>query len=101
MLKFRSGENCCAPPDSIATSASGTITLAYNPTVSGLTFNALSELGFLARGDMQTGHREGYVLSIDPDSSNSHFKLTKLTAEQSSYLNVPAQGPFKPEQYRY
>lgn len=28
-------------------------------------------------------------------------KLTKLTAEQSAYLNVPASGPFKPEQYRY
>lgn len=28
-------------------------------------------------------------------------KLTKLTAEQAKYLNVPADGPFKPEQYRY
>ena len=28
-------------------------------------------------------------------------KLTKLTQEQSAYLNVPAQGPFKTEQYRY
>ena len=28
-------------------------------------------------------------------------KLTKLTAQQSAYLNVPAQGPFKAEQYRY
>ena len=28
-------------------------------------------------------------------------KLTKLTEDQASYLNVPAQGPFKPEWYRY
>ncbi len=28
-------------------------------------------------------------------------KLTKLTEQQSAYLNVPAQGPFKAEQYRY
>jgi adenosylhomocysteinase len=28
-------------------------------------------------------------------------KLTKLTAEQAKYLNISAEGPFKPEQYRY
>jgi adenosylhomocysteinase len=28
-------------------------------------------------------------------------KLTKLSPEQSAYLNVPAEGPFKSEQYRY
>ncbi|MEE2902470.1 MAG: adenosylhomocysteinase [Myxococcota bacterium] len=28
-------------------------------------------------------------------------KLTKLTDEQASYLNISAQGPFKPEWYRY
>jgi adenosylhomocysteinase len=28
-------------------------------------------------------------------------KLTKLTAEQASYLGVSAEGPFKPEYYRY
>lgn len=28
-------------------------------------------------------------------------KLTKLTAEQADYLNLPQQGPFKPENYRY
>jgi len=27
--------------------------------------------------------------------------LTTLTEEQSSYLNVPVEGPFKPEHYRY
>ncbi|NDC80959.1 MAG: adenosylhomocysteinase, partial [Verrucomicrobia bacterium] len=28
-------------------------------------------------------------------------KLTKLTKEQSDYLGVPVEGPFKPEHYRY
>ena len=28
-------------------------------------------------------------------------KLTKLTKEQSEYLGVPVEGPFKPEHYRY
>lgn len=28
-------------------------------------------------------------------------KLTKLTSKQSSYLSVPAGGPYKPEHYRY
>jgi adenosylhomocysteinase len=28
-------------------------------------------------------------------------KLTQLTAEQAAYIGVAAQGPFKPDQYRY
>ena len=28
-------------------------------------------------------------------------KLTKLTPKQAEYLGLPANGPFKPEQYRY
>ncbi|GLI92484.1 adenosylhomocysteinase [Methylocystis echinoides] len=28
-------------------------------------------------------------------------KLTKMTPEQAAYLNLPANGPFKPEHYRY
>lgn len=28
-------------------------------------------------------------------------KLTKLTPEQSSYLGVPSEGPYKPDHYRY
>jgi adenosylhomocysteinase len=28
-------------------------------------------------------------------------KLTKLTEEQSTYLGVPVEGPFKPDHYRY
>jgi adenosylhomocysteinase len=28
-------------------------------------------------------------------------KLTKLTKDQADYLGIPAEGPFKPEHYRY
>ena len=28
-------------------------------------------------------------------------KLTKLTKKQADYLGIPAEGPFKPEHYRY
>ena len=28
-------------------------------------------------------------------------KLTKLTKKQAEYLGVPAEGPYKPEHYRY
>ena len=28
-------------------------------------------------------------------------QLTQLTSEQADYINVPIQGPYKPEQYRY
>ena len=28
-------------------------------------------------------------------------KLTKLSGEQASYIGVPAEGPFKPDHYRY
>jgi adenosylhomocysteinase len=28
-------------------------------------------------------------------------KLTRLTAEQAEYIGVPAEGPYKPEMYRY
>jgi len=28
-------------------------------------------------------------------------KLTKLTQKQAEYLGVPAEGPFKPDYYRY
>jgi adenosylhomocysteinase len=28
-------------------------------------------------------------------------KLTKLAKKQAEYLGVPADGPYKPEHYRY
>ncbi|MGB0678174.1 MAG: adenosylhomocysteinase [Polyangiales bacterium] len=49
-----------------------------------------------------------YVLPKELDEKVAHLhlgklgaKLTKLTATQADYLGIPAQGPFKPEGYRY
>uniref|UniRef100_A0A6V7JKC6 S-adenosyl-L-homocysteine hydrolase NAD binding domain-containing protein n=1 Tax=Bracon brevicornis TaxID=1563983 RepID=A0A6V7JKC6_9HYME len=28
-------------------------------------------------------------------------KLTKLTPEQAKYLDIPVDGPYKPDHYRY
>ena len=28
-------------------------------------------------------------------------KLTKLTKEQSDYIGIPVDGPYKPDHYRY
>jgi len=28
-------------------------------------------------------------------------KMTRLTPEQAAYLNLPVEGPFKPDHYRY
>ncbi|MBE2181648.1 MAG: adenosylhomocysteinase [Chthoniobacterales bacterium] len=49
-----------------------------------------------------------YVLpkKLDEEVARLHLekigvKLTKLTKEQSEYLSVPVEGPYKPEHYRY
>jgi len=44
--------------------------------------------------------------ALDEEVARLHLakigvKLEKLTAKQSKYLGVPAEGPFKPEHYRY
>ena len=43
--------------------------------------NSTTELGFLARGNM--AGTEGYVLSLEPHSTNSYFSLLKLNASSS------------------
>jgi adenosylhomocysteinase len=49
-----------------------------------------------------------YVLPkhLDEEVARLHLaalgvNLTELTADQSDYLGVPVEGPYKPEQYRY
>jgi len=53
------------------------------------------------------GHQV-YVLPkhLDEQVAQLHLerigvKLTRLTAQQSAYLGLPADGPFKPDHYRY
>ena len=57
----------------------------------------------------RTTYKSGvYRLSkkLDEEVARLHLekigvKLTKLTPKQADYLGVPAEGPFKPEHYRY
>jgi len=49
-----------------------------------------------------------YYLSkkLDEEVARLHLKklgvkLTKLTKEQADYINIPVDGPYKPEHYRY
>jgi adenosylhomocysteinase len=52
--------------------------------------------------------REVYTLpkQLDEKVARLHLakvgaKLTRLTAEQADYIGVPAEGPYKPDYYRY
>ena len=43
---------------------------------------------------------------LDEEVASSHLgaldiKLTKLSTEQSDYLGIPVDGPYKPDHYRY
>jgi adenosylhomocysteinase len=49
-----------------------------------------------------------YILpkKLDEKVARSHLAqigvhLTELTAEQAAYINVPVEGPYKPDHYRY
>jgi len=41
------------------------------------------------------------VLDEDKILGSLNIKLTKLSEEQSGYLGIPVDGPYKPEHYRY
>ncbi|MBN1525387.1 MAG: adenosylhomocysteinase [Spirochaetales bacterium] len=64
----------------------------------------------LAQIDLATQKREigVYTLSkkLDEEVARLHLsqlqaKLTTLTKQQADYLNIPVEGPYKPEHYRY
>ena len=49
-----------------------------------------------------------YILpkQLDEEVARLHLdhlgvKLTRLTSDQAKYINVPVEGPYKPEHYRY
>ncbi len=58
--------------------------------------------------DHATYEKKVYVLpkKLDEEVARLHLeklgaKLTKLTPEQAAYIDVPVEGPYKPDQYRY
>ena len=44
-------------------------------------------------------HLDEKVASLHLQKLDVH--LTQLSSEQAEYLNVPQEGPFKPDHYRY
>ena len=43
---------------------------------------------------------------LDEEVASSHLealgiKLTKMSTDQSEYLGIPMEGPYKPDHYRY
>ncbi|MBE9536729.1 MAG: adenosylhomocysteinase [Proteobacteria bacterium] len=70
------------------------------------TNQVLAQIEFFVRGD-DYGNKV-YVLPkvLDEKVARLHLKkiginLTTLTKEQSDYIDIPVDGPYKPEHYRY
>ena len=58
--------------------------------------------------DSKSMEKKVYLLpkELDEEVARLHLdqlgaKLTKLNSKQAAYIGVPAEGPFKPEGYRY
>ncbi len=59
-------------------------------------------------GDTEGYQKQVYTLSkrLDEKVARLHLdalgvRLTELTPEQSAYLGIPVDGPYKPDHYRY
>lgn len=73
------------------------------------TNQVLAQIELFTKHNTPDAYKIGlYVLpkTLDEEVARLHLdklgvKLTKLTQDQASYLGVPANGPFKPEHYRY
>jgi adenosylhomocysteinase len=70
------------------------------------TNQVLAQLELWQRNDQY--QKRVYVLpkALDEEVARLHLgqlgvKLTQLTPEQSAYIGVPAEGPYKPDHYRY
>uniref|UniRef100_A0A1I7YX57 Adenosylhomocysteinase n=1 Tax=Steinernema glaseri TaxID=37863 RepID=A0A1I7YX57_9BILA len=73
------------------------------------TNQVLAQIELYTKRDTAEAYKVGlFVLpkTLDEEVASLHLeklgvKLTKLTKEQSEYLGVPQNGPFKPDHYRY
>jgi len=72
------------------------------------TNQVLAQLEIWANKDTSKFGKKVYILpkKLDEKVAALHLghlgaKLTKLTEEQSKYLGIPVEGPFKGENYRY
>jgi len=73
------------------------------------TNQVLAQIELYTKHNTKEAYKIGlYVLpkTLDEEVARLHLdklgvKLTKLTDDQAKYLDIPVQGPFKPEHYRY
>jgi adenosylhomocysteinase len=70
------------------------------------TNQVLAQIELYQRGDEYENRVYMLPKELDEKVARLHLdalgvKLTKLTPEQAEYLNVPVDGPYKPEHYRY
>jgi adenosylhomocysteinase len=70
------------------------------------TNQVMAQLEFFTRGENY--ENKVYVLPkvLDEKVARLHLKkigihLTTLTKEQADYIDVPVEGPYKPNHYRY
>jgi adenosylhomocysteinase len=70
------------------------------------TNQVLAQMEFFNKGDQY--ENKVYVLpkKLDEKVARLHLNkiginLTTLTQEQADYINVPVEGPYKPDHYRY
>jgi adenosylhomocysteinase len=75
---------------------------------SSFTNQVLAQLELWTNRDNGTYQNQVYILPkhLDEEVARLHLeklgvKLTRLTAAQAEYLSVSADGPYKPEHYRY
>jgi adenosylhomocysteinase len=73
---------------------------------SSFTNQVLAQIELFTRSDQY--QNDVYVLPkhLDEKVARLHLdklgvKLTQLTERQADYIGVPAEGPFKPDHYRY
>jgi adenosylhomocysteinase len=66
----------------------------------------MAQIEFFTRGEEY--ENQVYVLPkhLDEKVARLHLgkigvNLTTLTQEQADYINVPVEGPYKPDHYRY
>ena len=66
----------------------------------------MAQMEFFNKGEEY--EKKVYVLPkiLDEKVARLHMEkigvqLTRLSQEQANYINVPVEGPYKPENYRY
>jgi len=73
---------------------------------SSFTNQVMAQIALWTEGDKYPLGVHTLPKKLDEEVARLHLgklgaKLTRLTEKQAEYLNVPVEGPFKPDYYRY